>query len=339
MVSIGHSMKFGSIEDIIIERINFSMLCKSIISYDRIYKWIEKQDFEAFNDGTFKASRNWYDGMLKRNNLVPRAATQLVKKDDQYLIESVAKHILQVKSKLSIYSSDQIVFADETAIWMNLGIKRTLATTGTNQIPIFAGFSEKRNVTVMCAVRQNHEKIIPLIVHPTNSAPKFNTIEIQTNKILGYTKKGWVTQELLKKYMDYVFPFGNGLLVWDQASAHTGSEIESYFQMKNIEVIKVPAGTTGYCQLADVGLIKSFKAGIRKSILDFYDEQVDEFQANPNKPKVFQKPGIVKLRDWIVCEWAKVTPEIIEKTLKTCYLSENVEELHMAKVTGLGSFI
>eukprot|EP00834_Sanchytrium_tribonematis_P004372 NODE_211_length_12764_cov_0.923727.p4 type:complete len:268 gc:universal NODE_211_length_12764_cov_0.923727:2230-3033(+) len=197
MVLIGHSMKFGSIEDIIIERIKFLMLCKSSISYDRIYKWIEKQDFEAFNDGTFKASRNWYDGMLKRNNLVPRAATQLVKKDDQYLIESVAKHILQVKSKLSI---------------------------------------------------------------------------------------------------------------------------------------KVPAGTKGYCQLADVGLIKSFEAGIRKSILDFYDEQVDEFQANPNKPKVFQKPGIVKLRDWIVCEWAKVTPEITERTLKTCYLSENVEELHMAKL-------
>eukprot|EP00834_Sanchytrium_tribonematis_P006115 NODE_422_length_7706_cov_0.257229.p7 type:complete len:104 gc:universal NODE_422_length_7706_cov_0.257229:5269-4958(-) len=103
MVSIGHSMNFGSIEDIIIERIKFLMLCKSIISYDRIYNWIEKKDFEAFNDGTFKASRNLYDGMLKRNNLVPRAATQLVKKDDQYLIESVAKQILQFNSKSALY--------------------------------------------------------------------------------------------------------------------------------------------------------------------------------------------------------------------------------------------
>eukprot|EP00834_Sanchytrium_tribonematis_P003624 NODE_146_length_15710_cov_0.617385.p5 type:complete len:138 gc:universal NODE_146_length_15710_cov_0.617385:7864-7451(-) len=88
----------------------------------------------------------------------------------------------------------------ETVVkWYQLGMK-------------FAGFSEKLSVTKMCAVRKNHEKIIPLIVHPTNLAPKFNTI--QTNKIVGYTKKGWVTQELLKKYMDHVFPFGNGLLVW-----------------------------------------------------------------------------------------------------------------------------
>jgi len=245
MMPLGHNVKFKEIEDIVVARIQFLIECKMVMNYDYIYNWITKQGFPEFEDQTFKATRSWFDGVLLRNNLVPRAPTQLTKKENDEISEMVASHVVQVQRKSELYNDNEIVMGDETAVWPEPTTLKTIREKGTDTVAIFSGFNEKANFTVMCTVKKSGHKVKPLIVIPTTSASKIDTLEIYDDKLLGFTKKGWVTQKLLCKYLDYLFPFGRGLLIWDQASAHTGKDISAYYKHKNIEVLFVPAGCTG----------------------------------------------------------------------------------------------
>eukprot|EP00834_Sanchytrium_tribonematis_P001506 NODE_37_length_35953_cov_1.028037.p19 type:complete len:104 gc:universal NODE_37_length_35953_cov_1.028037:14809-15120(+) len=75
----------------------------------------------------------------------------------------------------------------------------------------------------MIAKKKNGSKIIPFIVN-AKSAAKLDTIEIKEDCVMEYTKKGWVTQSLLVKYLNYILTFGNALLIWDHCSAHGASK-------------------------------------------------------------------------------------------------------------------
>lgn len=186
----------------------------------------------------------------------------------------------------------------------------------------------------MCAVKKNGTKIKPLIVHPTKSAQKMSTIEVKNDRIIGYSAKGWVTQLLLAKYLDAIVPFGQFLLIWDHCSAHVGDAMKSYQARKGIKVIEVPKGATGYCQVADVGLIRGFKSKIKAAHQEFYESQIDQAIASDIEAGslILKKPGINVLRDWIVEYWNETSLETVEKTLNTCYFAENKNDLHLMKM-------
>eukprot|EP00834_Sanchytrium_tribonematis_P000661 NODE_12_length_54577_cov_0.384100.p26 type:complete len:154 gc:universal NODE_12_length_54577_cov_0.384100:45191-44730(-) len=152
----------------------------------------------------------------------------------------------------------------------------------------------------MIANRKTGSKTKPFIVDATTSAVTLDTIKIKEDCIMGYTKKGWVTQSLLIKYLNYILPFGNALLIWDHCSAHEASRTENimseYLANKKIKCLYIPKGATGYFQVADVAIIRSLKCNIRKSIKNFYTEQVNNLWENSEFSKVLIKPPIGNLR-------------------------------------------
>ena len=140
---------------------------------------------------------------------------------------------------------------------------------------------------------------------------------------------------VLKQWLAALLPRGNGLIVWDQASSHKSRDMKSFCQSKNYQMIFVPAGATVFCQLADICLIKSYKANIRKDIYNHLTRQIDSVigtNGTDGTNLVIKAPGISDLRYWAISNWRRITEDEVATALSVAYFAQNVVNLHMARL-------
>lgn len=90
----------------------------------------------------------------------------------------------------------------------------------------------------------------------------------------------------------------------------------------------VPPGTTRFNQVADVRISKGFKKILKQKFRKFHLQLVNQHIANGTIPKN-KTPGFVSIREWIVEAWSQFKDNNIVKTIKSCYLAENPEDLRI----------
>ncbi len=130
MVPSGVKARFPAINAMVVSRIEAMMEISIQLNYGKVKRWLDTQDIvemqSDYKPKPFKASVGWYKSLVKRNHWSNRVFTQKVGVPLKMAVFECCKHILSVRYKATKYNDYDLVTADETAIWSNTGVKKTL---------------------------------------------------------------------------------------------------------------------------------------------------------------------------------------------------------------------
>lgn len=86
-----------------------------------------------------------------------------------------------------------------------------------------------------------------------------------------FQKKAWVDSDLLIKWNDLMCPpvdTSNGkFIVWESCRAKISKKMKEYCQVRCIELIVIPGGSTPYLNAGDIGMYKESKDKLGKIII------------------------------------------------------------------------
>jgi hypothetical protein len=89
------------------------------------------------------------------------------------------------------------------------------------------------------------------------------------------TDSGWMNGDTLLTYVRrHMKNLQRTLVVWDLFAAHRDERVLSFLRSSGIDVIFIPGGCTGICQVMDVVVNRPFKNAIRASLTSWRAEQI-----------------------------------------------------------------
>ena len=214
----------------------------------------------------FSASCGWLDRFLQRNELSFRRVTNLTSLTMDELVQRAFRYMDFLQQKILIppgIDHSHTVLMDETAVYLEDPRRVTVNEKGKRHVILKStGFASMR-VTVLLSVRPNGTKLTPVIIFKKAKETGLN-VERCEGCYVFYNEKAWVNQNLIKKWIDIVFPIldqtgGRKCLIWDSCKAHTAKLVKEHMIRRGILNVVIPGGLTPYVQAGDLGIYKSFK--------------------------------------------------------------------------------
>ena len=228
--------------------------------------------------------------------------------------QKVADFHALLRSMMSGRNYKSVIAGDETGVRMEDTAATTMERRGTNQVPIRTSGKEKQLFTVwlwasmereedgwvcepllMGVLWRSHTQICkkgaPLLIFKGASAGKVerdvcNAAGPRASAIT--TENGWMNGETMLQWVrSNLKDMKDTLLIWDLFAAHRDARVLMFLKASAIDVIFVPGGCTGLCQVMDVVVNKSFKAHVRNAYISWRGDQVanDAPWASPKRPK------------------------------------------------------
>lgn len=316
----GRKALLEEFETLIVDMILMERAEKHRVRRSDVLRWARGIAREN-NIDNFKASDHWLHNFMQRNGLSLRKRTNLTTLDDNKLLNRAFEFMKYLKRKVRPeHDLKQIVLMDETAVYLEDPRENTVDITGARHVIIKStGFSSMR-ITCMLAIRADGSKITPVII--SKKARSQNELVRKNGLFYFYNEKAWINQDLLCKYMDFVFPDvleGDGkLLVWDSARPHIARSVKAHMLEKGISQAVIPGGLTAYLQAGDIGIYKSFKDNISVLIEQWKSSGDVSYTAagNPRPP-----PENV-VADWVKTAWRQIPSRVIEKSIEAAGFGE-----------------
>lgn len=265
---------------------------------------------------SFCASDGWLSKFLKRNNFSFRRVTNLTSLSVEELIKRSLNFMVYLQKALSNgMNLDLTILMDETAVYLEDPRQVTINVKGKRHVSLRStGFASMR-LTVLLSVTASGRKLPPVLI-----VKKARATEPKFKKVGGcyvfYNEKAWVNQELIKAWIDIVFPNvckrSGKALVWDSCRAHTSNLVKKHLFDRKIQNIVVPGGLTPYVQAGDLGIYKSFKDKISPIIAHWKkSDQVQYTRGNNPKP-----PDVETICGWVLPAWQNVSSNVVLNSIK-----------------------
>ena len=145
------------------------------------------------------------------------------------------------------------------------------------------------------------------------------------NCYICYNEKAWVNQELIKNWIDLIFPqvvMSTGkAIVWDSCRAHTANLVKKHLKRRGTKNVVIPEGLTPYVQAGDLGVYKSFKDKMSPLIAPWKASGQAPLNRNGN-PK---PPSDETVCHWITSAWRLVNANVILNSIKAAGFSEEIK--------------
>lgn len=230
----------------------------------------------ADDDPTFKASSGWAYGFAKRYFLTLRVPT-LKRPNSNFNVtfdnqqqEKKQSFIAYTNNLISAnnYNEDHIINMDETPVWFDSPINKTVEVVGSKKVAIKTTGNDKDRVTVVLAVTKSGKMLTPTIIEKSASKAareaagdtRYSTDDVvQVYKQKNKNMTSHLMCDWIKNVLSPLFPNGaRKLLIMDSAPAHKTEEVKQLCRRL------IPGGLTGELQPLDISVNKSFKSKLKK---------------------------------------------------------------------------
>jgi hypothetical protein len=273
----------------------------------------------------FNASCGWLDKFLQRNELSFRRGTNLTSLTMHELVQRAFRYMDFLQQKIltppGIYHSHTVLM-DETAVYLEDPRQVSVNEKGRRHVILKStGFASMR-VTVLLSVRPNGTKLTPVIIFKKAKETGLNAERCEGCYVF-YNEKAWVNQNLIKKWIDIVFPIidqtgGRKCLIWDSCKAHTAKLVKEHMIRRGILNVVIPGGLTPYVQAGDLGIYKSFKDKI-SPIIAAWKNSVKVKRTASGNPKPPEKEVVCR---WVREAWTQVEPVVIQNSVRASGFSD-----------------
>jgi transposase-like protein len=266
----------------------------------------------------FKCSRGYLANFLERSQLSYRKPThvaqQNTKTKDVQLLD-VVEYLNSLNSVSSQYDTSLILNMDETPIYFDANINKTLDEIGKKSIDVVNSRSGKTRLTC----------VITIAADGLKKVPKCN---IPANIVVNVSSSGSMDTTLMLDYMEkIILPYTKSrkaLLVMDEFGAHkTLPVLVKYYLNKcdqtNIDPLMIPGGYTHCLQPLDVVINKPFKDNFRVEWDDWMVNSEPIFTKSGNR----QKPAYECVFNMLSKSLQKINTNMVSKSFTVCGLFVN----------------
>jgi hypothetical protein len=148
--------------------------------------------------------------------------------------------------------------ADETPVFFDMPANTTVDAKGSKSVLVKTTGHEKLIVTVMFSVLADGRKLTPFVILRRKNLPKE---KLPTGIIFKCNEKGWMTEELMVKWLKEVWHRRagalikkRGMLVLDAFKGHLTENVKTVAasNLLNIDLVIIPGGMTSQLQVLDV---------------------------------------------------------------------------------------
>lgn len=277
-------------------------------------------------NNNFVASEGFLQKFMKRNRYSTRVPTSIAQKPPKEFEQVLVNFVLYV-SKIRQENNYELIYAaDETGIWLDPIGGNCVEKKGAKEVTVLTTGHEKTRITVMLSGRSDGFKCRPFVLlnrkRPDPSIEKRFKNELN----LVWSGKTWFDDELTSLYLDRTFgsmSFKKRLLVWDSFRCHISEQTKKKLKAIKLDSAIVPGGTTKFVQPADVSWNHPFKAKIRL----YYEEWMMMGDHEKTKAGNLKAPPMEVYLQWIVDAWKALPKNLIEKSFKTCGITNDMNGL------------
>lgn len=274
----------------------------------------------------FKASRGWIRNFYKRNGLSIRRRTSISQRlpsayDEKLL--SFQRHIIRLR-KDNAYLLSQIGNADQTPVYLEMPLDRTVSVKGSKSVTIRTGGNEKQRCTVMLCILADGTKLPPYIVLKRKTLPK----NLPAGVIVRSQDSGWMDSSLVEDWVKCVWQRRPGallgrksLLVLDSYRGHTTDDVKKHIKDGKTDLAIIPGGMTSILQPLDVCVNRPFKAALKQLYTEWM--AADNHTLTPTGR--IQRPEVQLLCSWILTAWNRIPGDLIRKSFRKCSISNAMD--------------
>ena len=152
----------------------------------------------------FQAMNSWCTRFLRRRNFVLRHKTKIAQKPPEDLEEKITSfHRFVIKRrKETNYELVHIGNTDETPVWFDMPLARTVNARGERTVLVNTTGHEKSSFTVVLLCLANGTKLKPMVIFKRKTIPKEN---IPAGVVVHCQPKVWMDEEGLKIWVQKVW--------------------------------------------------------------------------------------------------------------------------------------
>lgn len=222
----------------------------------------------------FTASTLWVHNFKTNHGIVSRKINKFVTKKQisskEILLRTSSEFVSKVKSEIQMINKDNVYNSDQSGFNMETHAGRTLALKGSSKVECLAQSinSLTHSYTIQPIISANGNLKSPLFIVLQETGGKFGpTVEkniYKADNILVFaSKSGKLTSDLAIKWFENVFLPNTGeksLLLLDSWTGQTAKKFDSVEKHnKEVQILTIPAGTTGLIQPLDVYTFRPWK--------------------------------------------------------------------------------
>lgn len=256
-------------------------------------RWaIEAREDNHLSEQLFTASSKWIQNFKVQHRIVSRKINKFVTQAQVSNVESIKQTALDfvevVKSEKEAngISDKEIHNSDQSGFNLEMHSGRTLASKGTAKVESLAQSlnSLTHSYTIQPTIAADGRLISPLYIVLKEKDGKFGpTIEKNLYKAdniyVAASSSGKLTGQLAIQWFQNVYlpnVDGNSVLLVDSWSGQNSKNLETIDKgQKEVQLLKIPAGTTGMIQPLDVYFSRPWKNFVKHFsdlvILNSYD--------------------------------------------------------------------
>ena len=223
-----------------------------------------------FKEGNAEKPLYWVYNFMKHRNLSVRTRTRTSQILDSAMqpVRDVYCHRIMTSYNLRINNPKYLVDMDETAIYLNSALKRTVHLKGEKIVPVMIDGSSSMRFTLAVTVAMDGTKL-PLFV--IFKGKQGGTVEKQLSSILhaGVTvsvqKKAWMENNTIFIWYGKVDKphianhCGHSGLLLDDFKCHKNDELRSTMHNGHAMCFMIPPHYNGILQPCDVDINKSLR--------------------------------------------------------------------------------
>lgn len=330
----GRSLTDESFDNILAETIRFKRINGDRVSRADIIR-MAKSLFEELHPEQVPLlfSIGWLEKFMSRNNFSLRRITSKYSIQRPLIIQRAVSFRNYIEEYLLNISRDRIFAFDETAIQPCSPLNVTVNDIGTNYVAIKASNLDKFRITLIVGFNANGSRMKPCFLQ--QSLAQVPTLVPDKNYFSIKCKNAWISDEVMKIYLNYIFPFRlseERYLVMDSARPHISVSTKNLLQRKNIKIIVIPGGITGLVQPADVFWIKKIKSFAQPHIDGWISNPDPDMTASGNR----RPPKLDVYAPWFTAAFDLLSPDYIQLSFDKCFLSPDVNALHIANHEAFG---
>ncbi|EGT31967.1 hypothetical protein CAEBREN_14033 [Caenorhabditis brenneri] len=270
-------------------------------------------------DIDFIASDSWINSWKRAHRISSRRITKFVSRkkfvDSGALKKNAQKFVEAAKREMVNYRPDQIYNGDQSGFLMEMNSMRTLARTGSKDVPIVvrSEANTKKSYTVLPLIRADGSfapKLFIVLKEPNGKFPVTKDVFKTHNLVVKAHTTHIMTKKLMLEFFeDVVFDSSmpdNQLLIVDSWPSWKDSKaIDSVRPTsKKIKTLIIPGGCTSMIQPLDVGVFGQYKKIMKK---------FNSYAARKHKDfNIAGRDNLLKVNSlvyWLLChpelkEWA-----------------------------------
>lgn len=229
-------------------------------------------------DIDFKVSASWLNSWKREHNISSRKITKFVSKRNHRnrdeLRKAADEFVVKARDRMQHYSPGAVVNCDQSGVQLELFTNRTLAPTGSKKVEatVHSVTSTTHSYTIMPVFAADgtlYSKMFLVMKEPGGKFPQRGYFAT-TNLIVRANSSHIMTKKLMLEFFEECI-FNNDLpdkilLIVDSWSTWRAKEDidEVTPSNKSLEMLTIPAGTTGMIQPSDVGYFGIFKKTVKK---------------------------------------------------------------------------